>query len=175
MSKKHEDEDNANPQPFYHETENFSSAYFGQVPEHLQPTEGKADKQLMANIVSLITDPRNREHKEDALALLRKHDARQLLVDMLDMKEYAKYRKELLETCWESGLDFSNWLPVFVNFLFDQDDEIVLEASTVISEMPGPFSPENLAISVEKLTAFPAAHALYPMVSTIHRKISATE
>lgn len=170
--ENHEDETNI-PEPFFHFTDNFSSAYFGEIPENLMATQPKNDKQLMSNIISLITDPRNRELREDVLKLLRENDARELLLAMLVLKDYRKHRNELLVACWESGLDFSASLLFFCEMLTEQDQEIgtSLEILTVLEEMPGPFSAESVEKSVKILANLPQNSALYPIISTVHRKI----
>jgi hypothetical protein len=167
--------DDQTPEPIYHESENFVSAYFGEVPEQLKKKAGKKDdKNLMATIVSLISDPRNQELRHETLVLLRNNDARELLVTMLGMKEYRKYRKELAAACWESGLDFSPYLAAFTGILADQtlDNETQLELLTVIEEMQGPFLPETVEKALTDLGSWPQNHAFHPMVSTIHRKFS---
>lgn len=174
MSQKNNEDETNIPEPFFHFTDNFSSAYFGEIPENLVANQPKNDKQLMSNIVSLITDPRNRELREDVLKLLRDNDARELLVAMLKLKEYRKHRKELLVACWESGLDFSAELLFFCELLseLNQEIEISLEIITVLEEMPGPFLPESVEKSSKILNNLPENVALRPMISTIHRKIN---
>lgn len=168
------DDENQAPEPFIHESENFISAYFGKVPEHIAPESPKNDKQLMSTIISLLADPRNRELREDALNLLRENQAADLLVTMLEMKEYKKNRLELLTACWESGLDFSTHLGFFSGLAIEKGlkDEHLLEILTIIGEMAGPFSPENVEKALADLSSLPENHALYPMISTTHRKIS---
>jgi hypothetical protein len=160
-----------NPNPFFHNTENFSSVYFGKIPDEILNDGKPVDKQLMATIIALLTDSRNSELKEETLAILRNRDARSLLVMMLQLDEYSKYRQVLLATCWESGLDFSAWLNTFVEFLFDENPQHVLEAITVIEEMSGPFEPEMLENAKSRIANFRQDHAMHGLISAIHRKL----
>jgi hypothetical protein len=177
MAKKHEDpagqneDENITPDPVYHESDNYVSAYFGEVPEYIKPVQ-KQDKSLQSTVIALVTDPRNREHRQEVLNTLKNNNARELLITLLQDKDYRKYRKDILAVCWETGIDFSADLDFFTGFLFDPDPQIVLEANTVIEEMPGPFSPDIQARVLEKLASFPEDHVFYPLISTIRQRIS---
>jgi hypothetical protein len=173
MSNTNPEEDNSTPEPFFHQSENFSSAYFGEVPEHIRPAAPGNNKQLMANIISLLSDPRNRELREDALNLLRENNAADLLVTMIGMKEYAKNRLELLTACWESGLDFSAHLVFFTSLSLEKNipDEQLLEILTIINEMRGPFTDEIVEKAASDLQNLPQNHPLYPIISATHRKL----
>lgn len=176
MNPEEKDENKA-PEPFYHQSENFSSAYFGEVPDHLMPQEKSKDKNLMANIISLVTDPRNREIRENALNMLRENDARPVLVKMLGLKEYKKYRTELARVCWETGLDFSSDLVFFCEMLAEPDIEMepAIELVTILEEMQGPFSPEIVEKAVQILANIPQNSSVYPIIFPVYRKLKETE
>ena len=161
MSKKKNEEQDS-PQPFYHASGNFISAYFGKIPEHLQPqlSAKKNENELMANLISLLTDPGNSEFREETLALLRANDARSLLVAMIGKKEYAKYRKELLTACWETGLDFAPYLENIIAVLSakDCDEPTIIEVYTVTGEMKKGFEKDKLAAAIRIVNEL-AAHA----------------
>lgn len=124
------------PKPVFHLGENFSSAFFGKLPDQVSGAKNPSDDQkLISNFISLLTDPTKRLERLEALAILRNSNAQQFLVDLLGLKQYENHRKELLAACWESGLDFSNHLIFFVNLVVNCEYLEALEAITVIDEM----------------------------------------
>ncbi len=54
--------------------------------------------------------------------------------------KYKSIRKSILIACWQNGLDFSTFLPVFIDLIIKEDWEIAFEAFTVIDNfefLPG--------------------------------------
>ncbi|HLG02716.1 MAG TPA: hypothetical protein VI731_03915 [Bacteroidia bacterium] len=167
MTKKNE---NPELKPVYHISENFSSVFLGAVPEHLRVEEKNVDQGLTQTILSFL-EARNNDLKQEFLAALRNNNAGELLVLMLQTKAHAKHTKELLVTCWETGIDFSPWIEFFVEYLFHKDPAIAIEAITVIEEMAGPFSPEIITKVNARLADLPQNHTFYPLVASIRRKL----
>ncbi|HEU4717903.1 MAG TPA: hypothetical protein VFU15_08710 [Bacteroidia bacterium] len=149
------DDDNKekNISPFYHHTDNFSSAYFGKIPEHVNPSASESgENALMASVISLLAGPQKNEHRPELLALLRSNKADGLLLKMLGRKDYLKYRKELLAACWESGLDFSKHLSFFAGMTLNADYESCIEITTIITEcMQGPFEKETTEAAISEM------------------------
>lgn len=124
------------PKPIFHLGENFSSAFFGKVPDDVAGARNPAaDHKLTSNFISLLTNPANRELKSEALVVIRNAGGQQFLVDLLGMKEYEKFKRELAMACWESGLDFSRYLIFFAELAANCEYPVALEAITVIDEM----------------------------------------
>ena len=59
--------------------------------------------------------------------------------------------KRLLTACWQNGLDFSTFLPVFIDLIIHEDWEIAFEAFTVIDNLEFLPSHEIIKISVGKI------------------------
>ncbi len=168
--------DESTPQPLFQFSENFSTAYFGKLPEtELGEERTTNDRKLISNFIALLIDPANRELKHDVLSILRNSKSQQFLIDLIGMKEYHKNHKELIMACWESGMDFSMHLDVFVNLIQDPltSPEVLLEVITVIEEMAGPFDTEVAKKADTALNSFPEKHAFYPLVAALHRKFAA--
>ncbi len=49
--------------------------------------------------------------------------------------KYKPIRKSILIACWQNGLDFSTFLPVFVDLIVEEDWEIAFEAFTLIDNL----------------------------------------
>jgi hypothetical protein len=130
---------------FAHQSENFSSIYFGKVPDHIrkQP-DGGINAAQIANAVKLLTDPANRDVRHETLDALKRNDAREFLVMLVEEKSQLKHRKALLTACWETGLDFSAYLINFARIVPEADLEECIEIATVIDEMHGPFEAAQL-------------------------------
>lgn len=130
---------------FAHQTENFSSIYFGKVPDHIQKEqEGGFNASQIANAVKLLTDPANRDLRHEVLSALKRNDARAFMIMLLEDKAQQKHRKALLSACWETGLDFSAYLINFARLIPEADLEECIEIATVIDEMHGPFDATQL-------------------------------
>jgi hypothetical protein len=69
------------------------------------------------------------------LGSLKVREAAPVLVDALQEAQYKSIRKTLATACWQNGLDFGEYLPVFVDLVIEEDFEIGFEAFTVIESM----------------------------------------
>ncbi|MCU0433349.1 MAG: hypothetical protein MUC87_07855 [Bacteroidia bacterium] len=143
----HHDEASENqPGWFAHQSENFSSIYFGKVPDHLAQTPGGGfNASQIANAVKLLTDPAGHEIRHEVLATLKRNDARSFLVMLVEDKAHIRHRRELITACWETGLDFSAYLLHFARIAPEANLAECIEISTVIEEMHGPFEASQLS------------------------------
>jgi hypothetical protein len=57
------------------------------------------------------------------------------LISAIQEEKFSPVLKELVSTCWENGLDYSNYLSVFVDLLIVSDFMVAFEAYTVITNM----------------------------------------
>jgi hypothetical protein len=154
MIDEKENPEEENIEPFIHEDKEFRTAFFGPVPEKiLESVPEKFDRKLIANLITQLTGPESRELKDEVLHALKAGQSQELLVEVISMKEYFKHRRILLATCWETGLDFSNYLEFFVTLLGDKktDNLSCLEIVTIIEEMPGPFDKKSVENSLKTL------------------------
>ncbi len=124
------------PDPVFHFSDNFSTAYFGNIPPEVSGEKNPSDDaKLINNFIGLLTNPEHRVEKLDALNIIRQANAQQFLVDLISMPKFEKHQKELVMACWESGLDFSAHLIFFTNLVVNCGYPVALEAVTVIDEM----------------------------------------
>lgn len=146
--------ENTSQQPFFHSTDNFSSAYFGQLPEFLSKTKRSSeDQKLVSHIISLLIDPSYRELRTETLATIRNTNAQQFLVDLIAMKEYEQHKKQLVAACWESGLDYSAHLIFFTNLVVKCEYPVAMEALTVIDEMHNLRDNPDVNAAIDLLTS----------------------
>lgn len=65
--------------------------------------------------------------------------------------KYKGIRKTILTACWQNGLDFSTFLPVFIDLVIHEDWETAFEAFTVIDNLeflPGAEIINNSTIKI---------------------------
>jgi hypothetical protein len=157
MSKDENKKDEKIPDPFYHESEDYTSAFFGEVPgKILETIPGKTDDKTKSELVNQLTNPELREFRADVLALLKENESQDLLLEIISDKNFKKQRHFLIAACWETGLDFSKHLEKFISLLEDKntDDFSAIEIATVIDELPGPFDEEILEKCIRRIESF---------------------
>jgi hypothetical protein len=160
-------------------SDNFSSLYFGKVPEPIEKEIGgviapSKTQKLIASLVSLLTDARHQVYRHDVLQILKNNNAQEALVHALHQDRYANARHAIITACWESGLDFSDYLPVFVELAVSESYLVCLECMTVIEEMTGGFAPAEIEEQLGKLNAhLPEAGEKHQLITEIINQISA--
>lgn len=105
----------------------------------------------ISTLISLLTDPSNKEIREEALLTLKKEKGGDLLLAAIASPKSEGKKHILVAACWESEINFSKYLPFFI-LLATQDDYLVsLEAITVIENMEGPFEESHLSEGIKKI------------------------
>ena len=74
-----------------------------------------------------------------------------LIIEAIHDQKYAPELKQLVSCCWENGLDFSNYLTIFVDLLIEQDFLVAFEAYTVITNMVTVIDQAKIDVEIEKL------------------------
>jgi hypothetical protein len=72
---------------------------------------------------------------------LKHKKATTYLADAIRNEQYLSIRKELVEACWQNGLDFAPHFSLFTDLMIHGSEEIAFEAFTVIENMG--YIPEN--------------------------------
>lgn len=114
------------------------------------PTTKKAK---VATLISLLTDPANKDVKEETLLALKKEKAGSLLIDAIKQNKLKNKKHILVAACWESEINFSNELTLFIDLACDADYFISLEAITTIDTMEGPFNELDVKEGIHKVKA----------------------
>ncbi|MBN8704146.1 MAG: hypothetical protein J0M08_13855 [Bacteroidetes bacterium] len=108
----------------------------------------------IANLTSLLTDPTNKEHKNDILKLLKEHDGLHLLIDAISKNKKEHLKSILVAACWESDCNCSSHLSFFVDLILNAPILVCLEAATVVESMEGPFKKDELSHTISRLEEF---------------------
>ncbi|RIH65869.1 hypothetical protein D1164_06265 [Mariniphaga sediminis] len=89
------------------------------------------------------------------LSNLKIKEAAPVMVEALQAPGYDSIRKKLTTACWQNGLDYKEFFPVFVDLVIQEDWETGFEAFTVI----------------ENMETFPGREVLDPVVDEIHKAL----
>ena len=88
------------------------------------------------------------------LACLKDRKARSVMMDLIQQTELKEYQQLLLSTIWNSPLDYTDYLEVFVDLALKGDFIITLECLTIIENLDGPFSEKSVMESQVLLGAY---------------------
>lgn len=111
------------------------------------------DESKISALIALLTDPANKDIKEEALLTLKKEKGGNLLLLSIASPKAEKVRHKLVAACWESEIDFSHYFSFFILLALDADYLVSLEAITVISTMVGPFNNDDVRAAIIKVKA----------------------
>jgi hypothetical protein len=105
----------------------------------------------ISTLISLLTDPANKDIKEEALITLKKEKGGDLLLAAIASPKSDNLKHLLVAACWESEINFSKYLPFFILLAISDDYLISIEAVTTIENMEGPFDDEHLKEGIKKV------------------------
>lgn len=129
--------------------------------EELRVAGKVSDIPILIELLHLTQTPEIKSKIIDLFANLKESDAIPLIIEAIRNQKYAPELKDLLACCWENGLDYSNYLTLFVDLLIESDFQIAFEAYTVIMNIEQNISQEIIDRQVGRLeTALRAASDL---------------
>lgn len=111
----------------------------GTLLDHLRQIK---DERLVTTLSNLLTD-------------IKDSQFRALLISKLEEAEDERTRSGLLRIVWESALDYSAYLDVFLRLLQDESFLVAFEASTVIENLVHRLSLEQIDRLREAIRHFP--------------------
>jgi len=101
-------------------------------------------------LLPIILELNTKNHTEknalilEFLACLKDRKARSVMMDLIQQTELKEYQQLLLSTIWNSPLDYTDYLEVFVDLALKGDFIITLECLTIIENLDGPFSEKSV-------------------------------
>ena len=129
-----------------------STQYITKIVGEQAVTPPVSDDKI-ATLISLLTDPSNKDLKEEALITLKKEKAGEVLLQAIASPKSLPNRHLLVAACWESEINFSKYLSFFILLALDDNYLISLEAITTIENMEGPFDEKDIRESIKKVKA----------------------
>lgn len=103
--------------------------------EELRVSGRATDIPLLVELLHLTQNPEIKTKITDLFANLKESNTIPLIVEAIQNQKYAPELKELVACCWENGLDYSNYLNLFVGLMIDNEFEVAFEAYTVIMNL----------------------------------------
>lgn len=118
------------------------------------------DSHTMKTIVNLLADI-----KENAF--------REIVINQLQTTSQSAVKVELLRMIWESSLDYSQYLPIFLEILQNDEFSIAFEASTVIENAVHNLTEEQQVQLHEFIETFPEDKQF--LIENIHAELGCCE
>ena len=119
--------------------------------EELRSSGRVSDIPLLIELLHLTNDPEIKSKITDLFNTLKESDAIPLIVDAIQNQKYSPELKELVTCCWENGLDYSNYLTLFVDLLIESEFLVAFEAYTVIVNMTAKIDQQKLDVEIDRL------------------------
>ncbi|MDP2338632.1 MAG: hypothetical protein Q8N05_19725 [Bacteroidota bacterium] len=119
--------------------------------EELRISGKVTDIPVLIELLHLTQNPEIKMKIIGLFANLKESDAIPLITKAIQDQKYAPELKELLASCWENGLDYSNYLPLFVGLLIDTDFLVAFEAYTVITNMTSQIEQSKVDLEIDRL------------------------
>ena len=119
--------------------------------EELRVSGKVTDIPLLIELLHLSSDSEIKAKITDLFANLKESDAIPLIVEAIQNQKYAPELKELVASCWENGLDYSNYLTLFVDLLIDSEFLVAFEAYTVIVNMTAKIDQVKIDVEIDRL------------------------
>jgi len=88
---------------------------------------------------------------EKLLSTVKSKDTVSYFAEALENEKFKSIQKTLLTACWQNGLDFSNYLPVFVEIVITGTWENAFEAFTVIDNMEYLPEPQVVDLVIDRI------------------------
>lgn len=128
----------------------------------MEDVRKKGNKLYIPMLLDLLNSmPEQEVEKEikNLLGTVKDKETINSFMRAIEDEKYKSIRKSILIACWQNGLDFSTFLPVFVDLIINEDWEIAFEAFTIIDNLEYLPGDEIIKTSVEKINvALPKAN-----------------
>lgn len=119
--------------------------------EELRVSGKVSDIPFLIELLHLTSNPEIKSKITSLFANLKESDAIPLIVEAIQDQKYAPELKELVASCWENGLEYSNYLTLFVDLLIDSEFLVAFEAYTVIVNMTAQIDQAKIDVEIGRL------------------------
>ncbi len=103
---------------------------------------------IIPHLFDLINENTSDIIKKDIVRLIcdiKEQNAAPLLVDAILTRKFGEDTSDVIAIFWQSRLDFSNYLPVFIRVFIKEDYQTAIEAFTVVES-----SISNMSIEIQQ-------------------------
>ena len=101
----------------------------------------------------LNTKPEKEVEKEilNLLGTVKEKESVNSFMRAIEDERFKTIRKFILTACWQNGLDFSTFIPVFIDQIINDEWEVAFEAFTIIDNLETLPSETIIHLAVEKI------------------------
>jgi hypothetical protein len=117
------------------------------VKAALEALEINGDPSVIPSIIRELTLEGHSEKNMlllDFLSIIKTPNAIEAFMEVLDDSRFLPYRQLILNVIWNSPLNFSDYLPRFVEIALNGDFMETLECLTIIENLVGPFEEKSV-------------------------------
>lgn len=119
--------------------------------EELRNSGRASDIPVLLELLHMSADPEIKAKITDLFANLKESDTIPLIIEGIRNQKYAPELKSLIASCWENGLDYSKYIPLFVDLLIDNEFDVAFEAYTVIMNTESQMNTEIIDQEIERM------------------------
>lgn len=119
--------------------------------EELRVSGKVSDIPVLIELLHLTQNPEIKTRITNLFANLKESDAIPLIIDAIQNQKYAPELKELISSCWGNGLDYSNYLSLFIDLLIASDFLVAFEAYTVIMNTTATIDQAKIDMEIDRL------------------------
>lgn len=112
------------------------------------------EPKIIPVVIDLLANSKSNKVKDAAINLLndlKNKDCRNEMIIALKNESYLNIHKELLSTCWQSGLDYTDEIELFVDLFINGNFGIAFEAFTIIETFEGNFGEPTISPLIDRL------------------------
>jgi hypothetical protein len=112
----------------------------------IKTLEQIGDVSVLPELVSFLNHSNMAVAREmrELLSSLQQQDAAEVLVQIIRNTESLSLKQQIINTMWNSKLDYSSFLADFVSVAMEGDFMLAMECLTLIENMSGPFEEHQL-------------------------------
>ncbi len=124
------------------------------VLEAIENIRESGNRSIMEGLLNLLHNTTYPEIKKSVLNIfseLKHKDSVPLLIEAITNDKYIEERKELVACCWQNGLNYNDYLSVFIDLVIGEPFLVAFEAFTVIENMYGNISEEVIDREIIKV------------------------
>jgi hypothetical protein len=135
--------------------ENLKSIDSELVQETIEKVRESGNSFILAGLIDLLHNTDLPEIKKSVLNLLselKNKESVPAFIAAIQDERYAVERKDLLACCWQNGLIYNEYLPVFIDLVINEEFAIAFEAFTIIENMVGKVEDDIIDKEVIKVT-----------------------
>lgn len=125
------------------------------VLETIEKVRESGNSFILAGLIDLLHNTDLPEVKKSVLNLLselKNKESVPAFIAAIKDEKYTVERKDLIACCWQNGLIYNEYLPLFIDLVINEEFMVAFEAFTVIENMVGKVEDEIIDKEIVKVT-----------------------